>query len=56
MEASLLRELKFKKYVWSVDSNEEIYEAKIGLGGYHGYRLGEDDAMRKVVLEAWKIR
>ncbi len=44
------------KYIWSVDSNEEVYEAKIGLGGYHGYRLGEDDAMRKVVLEAWRKR
>ncbi len=42
------------KYILSVDSNEEVYEAKIGLGGYHGYRLGEDYAMRKVVLEAWK--
>ena len=44
------------KYIWSVDFNEEVYEAKIGLDGYHGYRLGEDDAMRKVVLEAWRKR
>lgn len=44
------------KYVWCVDSNGEAYEAKIGLGGYHGYRLGEDDAMRKLVLEAWEKR
>ena len=44
------------KYVWGVDSNGEAYEAKIGSDGYHGYRLGEDDDWRKVVLKTWKKR
>ncbi len=44
------------KYVWSVDSDGEAYEAKIGSDGYHGYRLGEDDDWRKVVLKTWKNR
>jgi hypothetical protein len=44
------------KYIWSVDSKGEAYEAKIGSGGYHGYRLGKDDAMRTLVLQTWKKR
>lgn len=44
------------KYVWCVDRDGEIYEAKIGLGGYHGYRLEDEDDMRAVVLKEWKTR
>ena len=46
------------KYVWSVDSRERVYEAKIGRGrGYHGYELGrDDDAMRQWVMEEWRAR
>ncbi len=43
------------KYVWSVDSDDEVYEAKIGSDGYHGYRLGEI-YWKKVVLKTWKSR
>jgi hypothetical protein len=44
------------KYVWSVDSEEEVYEAKIGRSGYHGYRLEEEVDMRSVILREWKSR
>lgn len=44
------------KYVWAVDNKGEVYEAKIGDDGYHGYRLEEDDAMRKLVLKEWVQR
>ncbi len=44
------------KYVWSVDPDGEVYEAKIGQGGYHGYRLEEEDDMRSLVLKEWRQR
>jgi ABC-type amino acid transport substrate-binding protein len=48
------------KYVWSVDEDGEVYEAKIKPAQkteYHGYRLGDDDAaMRAYVLKEWKVR
>lgn len=46
------------KYVWSVDAWGEVYEAKIGNGGYHGYRLDEasEKEMRNLVLRAWSQR
>lgn len=44
------------KFVWAVDESGEAYEAKVGNGGYHGYRLRHDDAMRDVVIEAWNRR
>jgi hypothetical protein len=44
------------KYVWAVDRVGEVYEAKIGNNGYHGYRLEEEDAMRKAVLKEWTKR
>jgi len=46
------------KYVWSVDEEEEVYEAKISSGSrdYHGYRLEEEDSMRAIVLNEWKKR
>jgi hypothetical protein len=42
------------KYVWYVDDAGEAFEAKIGLDGYHGYRLTDD--MRAIVLKEWKRR
>lgn len=48
------------KYIWAVDGDGEVYEAKTEPGretGYHGYRLGDDDAdMRRYVLKEWKRR
>lgn len=46
------------KYVWAVDSEEEVYEAKVSSGSkdYHGYRLEEEDSMRAMVLNEWKKR
>ena len=55
--------LSLPKFVWAVDDQGEVYEAKLdGDGpGYHGYRINEyRDAgscvMRKQVLRAWKRR
>jgi hypothetical protein len=44
------------KYVWCVDEHGDVYEAKIGLGGYHGYRLEDADDMRALVLKEWRKR
>ena len=44
------------KYVWSVDAEGEVYEAKIDRQGYHGYRLEEDDNFRDRVLREWRAR
>lgn len=48
------------KYIWAVDADGEVYEAKTTLGRetpYHGYRLSEDDrAMRSVIRKEWKRR
>ena len=44
------------KFVWSVDFNGEVYEAKVDRTGYHGYRLEEEDTMRNVVLSEWSRR
>jgi hypothetical protein len=44
------------KYVWAVDDQGEAYEAKIGNGGYHGYRLTDEDDMRDFVLREWMRR
>ena len=38
------------KYVWSVDNDEEAYEAILGRDGYHGHLLEKEDEMRSVVL------
>lgn len=44
------------KYIWSVDSHGEAFEAKCGADGYHGYCLEDDDNMRALVLKEWKRR
>jgi hypothetical protein len=46
------------KYVWSVDDDEEVFEAKWDRDGYHGYRLDQSNEkyQREYVLQAWKQR
>ena len=47
------------KYVWAVDSDGRVYEAKRdgNSGNYHGYELGADEgAMRKMVITEWNLR
>lgn len=44
------------KYVWAVDDDGEVYEAKIDSFGYHGYRLEEEDDFRHLVLKEWARR
>ena len=44
------------KYVWSVDRDGAAYEAKVGNGGYHGYRLSADDDMSEIVRAQWAKR
>jgi hypothetical protein len=48
------------KYVWAVDDQGEVFEAKCKPGQdtkYHGYRLGDDDRdMRDLIKREWKIR
>lgn len=48
----------FPKYVWSVDTQGEAYEAKWGRDGYHGYRLDKEAEryQRDCVLRAWSER
>lgn len=53
------REGEWPKYVWSVDAEGRVYEAKIerGSGNYHGYELNADDeAMRRLVADEWNRR
>lgn len=49
------------KYVWSVDADRQVYEAKLGTDGahwsYHGYRLRRDEEdMRRWVIDEWGRR
>jgi len=47
------------KYVWAVDSEGEVYEAKTKPPdtSYHGYRIGEDEPeMRRYILAQWRER
>lgn len=47
------------KYVWAVDSDGRVYEAKHERNSqnYHGYELGDDEeAVRKMVLKEWNSR
>ncbi|EKS32935.1 hypothetical protein G8O24_09865 [Bradyrhizobium sp. INPA01-394B] len=49
----------FPKFIWSVDMEGEVYEAKtdpMTTGVYHGYRLEEEDDMRDNVKAIWKQR
>jgi hypothetical protein len=54
---SSLRYGKFPKFVWFVDGNDCVYEAKTyenSNGKYHGYPLEPNDAFRDIVSKAWK--
>ena len=55
---SIHRQGGIPKYVWSVDDQGEVYEAKLGNDGFHGYRLNQENegAMRNIVLQEWKAR
>ena len=46
------------KYVWSVDHDRNVFEAKLGSDGYHGYRLdrGQEKHMHDLVLIEWDKR
>ncbi|WP_428492707.1 hypothetical protein [Rhodopila sp.] len=44
------------KYVWTVDTNNEVYEAVVDTYGYHGYRLEEEDDFRTLIFKEWKRR
>ncbi len=48
------------KYIWAVDENENVYEAKTKSGqetDYHGYRIGDDERdIRKYILMEWRRR
>ena len=53
------REGRLPKYVWAVDPEGLVFEAKLERGGatYHGYELGADDKhMRREVAERWEER
>ena len=45
-------------FVWAVDENKQVYEAKPGEDGrtYHGYMLPKDDPQARYILHQWKIR
>ena len=45
-------------FVWAIDGNKQVYEAKPGEDGrtYHGYMLPKDDPQARHILHAWKIR
>lgn len=56
---SKLQQDGLPKYVWSVSSAGEVFEAKTHpntAGIYHGYPLEEQDDMRKCVLRTWTQR
>ena len=47
------------KYLWAVDADGLVFEAKLEKGHYtyHGYELGEDErAMRQLVISEWNQR
>lgn len=50
----------FPKYIWAVDRQNDVYEAKTRperTAEYHGYRLGDDEhQMREYILEEWNRR
>lgn len=47
------------KYVWVVDSDDEVYEAKTRSPDviYHGYRINDNEPdMRRYILGEWRKR
>jgi hypothetical protein len=50
---------EFPKFIWCVDDDGEVYEARTDAttpSVYHGYRLEEEDNMRGHVKHVWKER
>jgi hypothetical protein len=50
---------EYPKFIWCVDADGEVYEAKtnpVTRGVYHGYRLEEDDNMRANIERVWNQR
>lgn len=50
---------RFPKYIWAVDADGRVYEAKVerGANSYHGYELGDDEiVMRRLVVAEWNAR
>ena len=45
-------------FVWAVDENKQVYEAKPGEDGriYHGYMLSKDDPQARYILREWRLR
>ncbi|MEO3434198.1 hypothetical protein [Inquilinus sp. CAU 1745] len=49
----------FPKFIWCVDEDEIVYEAKTDVrasGAYHGYPLEAEDDFRRYILAEWKKR
>ena len=50
----------FPKYVWAVDQDGQVYEAKVGGDGqsYHGYALSpyEERDLCRLVITEWEAR
>ncbi len=56
---STYRQGGLPKYVWAVDRDGHVYEAKRDGNSlsYHGYELGEDEeAMKQLVAKEWLAR
>ena len=56
---STYRQGGLPKYVWAVDGDGHVYEAKRDGNSlsYHGYELGEDEeAMKQLVAKEWLAR
>ena len=55
---SVHREDDLPKHVWAVDGGGRAYEAILAKGSsdYHGYELGDDGDMKKLVVREWKRR
>jgi len=46
----------FPKFIWSVSTRGEVFEAKTdvhGTGAYHGYPLENEDPMHEYVKSVW---
>jgi len=49
----------FPKFIWCVDDDGAVYEAKTDArapGAFHGYPLEAEDDFRTYVLAEWKKR
>ena len=45
------------KYVWAVDGDGEVYEAKTSDGAtYYGYRLSPNDRNHRYIMAEWRKR